>query len=103
MLDWTGERFLPWAKEDSVCVVCNLHVRHTPEGIAKARSDFRKILDRVVEFQGSFFLTYHRWATPEHVLACYPTIREFFRLKRQYDPSERFQSEWYRHYATHFT
>jgi len=96
------ETFLPWAKEDSVCVVCNLHVRHTEEGIAKSQADFRKILDRIVEFQGSFFLTYHRWATPEHVAACYPTIRDFFRLKRQYDPPERFQSEWYRHYVAHF-
>jgi FAD/FMN-containing dehydrogenase len=96
------ETFLPWAKEDAVCVVCNLHVRHTPAGIAKAQGDFRAILDRVVEFKGSFFLTYHRWATPGHVLACYPSISEFFRLKRKYDPSERFQSEWYRHYVAHF-
>jgi FAD/FMN-containing dehydrogenase len=96
------ETFLPWAREKSVCVVCNLHVRHTEEGIAKSRADFRRILDRVVEFKGSFFLTYHRWATPEQVSSCYPKIRDFFRLKRKYDPSERFQSEWYRHYAADF-
>jgi FAD/FMN-containing dehydrogenase len=96
------ETFLPWARERAVCVVCNLHVQHTEEGIAKARADFRKILDRVVEFQGSFFLTYHRWATPEQVSACYPQIRDFFRLKRKYDPRERFQSDWYRQYAADF-
>jgi FAD/FMN-containing dehydrogenase len=96
------ETFLPWARERSVCVVCNLHVRHTEEGITKAKADFRKILDRVVEFKGSFFLTYHRWATPDQVSACYPKIRDFFRLKRKYDPSERFQSEWYRQYAADF-
>jgi len=96
------ETFLPWARERLVCVICNLHVRHTPEGIEKAKADFRLILDRVVEFGGSFYLTYHRWATPQHVAACYPKIRDFFRLKRKYDPSERFQSEWYRHYAPHF-
>ncbi|WP_254509496.1 hypothetical protein [Anatilimnocola floriformis] len=96
------ETFLPWARQKSVCVVCNLHVRHTEEGIAKAKADFRKILDRVIEFKGSFFLTYHRWATPEQVSACYPNIRDFFRLKRKYDPSERFQSEWYRQYAAVF-
>ncbi|HZL89082.1 MAG TPA: FAD-binding oxidoreductase [Pirellulaceae bacterium] len=96
------ETFLPWAKERSVCVVCNLHVRHTDEGIAKAQADFRQILSRVVEFGGSFYLTYHRWATAEQVAACYRRIRDFFRLKRKYDPHERLQSDWYRQYAAAF-
>lgn len=29
---------------------------------------------------------------------CYPQFAEFLRLKRVYDPEERFQSDWYRHY-----
>jgi hypothetical protein len=97
------ETFLPWAKERSVCVVCNLHVQHTDEGIAKAKADFSQLIDRAIEFDGSFYLAYHRWATPQQMAACYPKLRDFFRLKRKYDPGERFQSEWYRHYAPHFT
>jgi hypothetical protein len=96
------ETFLAWARERAACIVCNLHVHHTDDGIAKAKADFRKIIGRVVEYGGTFFLTYHRWATPEMVEACYPKIRDFFRLKRKYDPAERFQSQWYRHYAPHF-
>lgn len=96
------ETFLPWARQRSVCVICNLHVRHTEAGIAKAQGDFRQILNRVVEFGGSFYLTYHGWATPAHLAACYPKLRDFFRLKRKYDPHLRLQSEWYRHYARHF-
>jgi hypothetical protein len=34
------------------------------------------------------------------LLACYPELPEFLRLKRRYDPNETFQSEWYRHHAT---
>ena len=93
------ETFLAWAKEDAVCVVCNLHVRHTPAEIEKARATVRRILDRVVKFGGSFYLTYHGWATPEHLQRCYPRIGEFFRLKRHYDPHELFQSDWYRQYV----
>lgn len=96
------ETLLPWAKEASVCVVCNLHVRHSDAGLAKAQQDFRLILERVIEFGGSFYLTYHRWATPEQVQKCHPRIGEFFRLKRKYDPHERIQSEWYREYAPAF-
>jgi hypothetical protein len=36
------------------------------------------------------------------VEACYPQFAEFLRLKREFDPDERFQSEWYRHYRAMF-
>jgi len=97
------ETFLNWARERSVCVVCNLHVRHTPAGIIRARSDFRHIIDRVLAYGGRFYLTYHRSATPAQVEAAYPQIRDFFRLKRCYDPAGRFQSDWHRHYAPSFS
>lgn len=97
-----AETFLPWARERFACVICNLHVRHTPAGINRARRQFRRILDRVVEYGGSFYLTYHRWATPHHLTACYPAIHDFFRLKREHDPQELFQSDWYRQYRTAF-
>ncbi len=96
------ETFLPWARHRSVCVVCNLHVPHTPQGILHTRQSIRRLLDRVVEHGGSFYLTYHRWATREHVAASYPRIADFFRLKQKYDPAGRFQSDWYRHYGPMF-
>ena len=47
---------------------------------------------------GSYFLTYHRYATREQVLACHPRLPEFLAAKRMHDPALRFQSEWWRHY-----
>jgi FAD/FMN-containing dehydrogenase len=96
------DTFLCWATERSVCIVCNLHVKHTPDGIERAKSDFRQIIDRALEFGGRFYLTYHRWATPGQVAASYPQIGDFFRLKGKFDPQERFQSDWYRQYAPCF-
>jgi FAD/FMN-containing dehydrogenase len=96
------ETFLRWATERFVCIVCNLHVTHTEAGHAKAASDFRRILDRVIEFGGRYYLTYHRWATRRHVEAAYPQFVEFLKLKLKYDSDERFQSNWYRHYREMF-
>jgi hypothetical protein len=96
------ESFLPWAKDAAVCIVCNLHVVHTPQGKKKAAEDFRRIIDRVIQLGGRYYLTYHRWASRAQVMACYPRFVDFLRLKRKYDPAERFQSEWYRHYAAMF-
>jgi hypothetical protein len=82
----------------------NLHMDHSEGGIRKAADDFRRLIDRAVMHGGSyFFLTYHRWATDEQVRACYPQIPEFLRLKREYDPGELFQSDWYRHYKQMFS
>lgn len=102
LIEKDEDSFLAWAREPYVCVVCNLHVVHTEAGKAKAREDFRRIIDRAIEHGGSYFLTYHRWATRKQVETCYPRFVEFLRLKRKYDPAERFQCDWYRHYKAMF-
>lgn len=96
------DSYLPWARSNYACVVMNLRVTHTPEGLKKAEREFQLIIDRALERDGSFFLTYHRWARKEQVLQAYPRFVQFLELKRQYDPDERFQSEWYRHYRKMF-
>lgn len=96
------ESFLAWAKEDYACAVFNLHTEHSAAGIRKAQTDFRRLITRAIEMGGNYYLTYHRWATREQVEACYPQLPEFLRLKRHYDPTETFQSDWYRHYRKMF-
>jgi FAD/FMN-containing dehydrogenase len=97
-----AETFLPWATERSVCIVCNLHVEHTDAGKEQAARHFRRVIDRAIEHGGRYYLTYHRWADRGQVEACYPKFVEFLRLKRKYDPRERFKSDWYRHYRAMF-
>jgi FAD/FMN-containing dehydrogenase len=103
LIEKDDESFMAWAKVRSACVVFNLHVAHDSEGIEKAKKDFRRLIDRAIEYGGSYYLTYHAWATREQVLACYPQFSEFLRLKLKYDPAERFQSDWYRHYREVFS
>ena len=95
--------FLPWAREAWACIVLNLHVEHSPEGIEKAQNQFRLLIDLAFEQGGTYFLTYHRWATREQVETCYPEMPEFLRRKRQWDPEGLFQSDWYRHYRQMFS
>ena len=102
LIEKDDESFLAWAGERYACVVFNLHVAHTRAGIERARADFRRLIDRAVAHGGSYYLTYHRWATREQVSACYPQFPEFLRLKRRHDAAETFQSDWYRHYKALF-
>jgi FAD/FMN-containing dehydrogenase len=92
------ETFLPWARQNYACVVMNLRVGHTADGIARAQKTFRALIDLALERDGSFFLTYHRWATPEQVRHAYPRFDDFLQRKLRHDPEERLQSDWYRHW-----
>jgi FAD/FMN-containing dehydrogenase len=102
LIERDTESFLAWARQPWACTVMNLHIDHTPERIAKAAADLRRLIDRAVALGGSYFLTYHRWAERAQVEACYPQMAEFLRLKKRHDPGETFQSDWYRHYMRMF-
>jgi FAD/FMN-containing dehydrogenase len=99
LIERDAETVLAWAREPWACIVFNLHVDHSPAGIEKARRDFRRLIDRAAEFGGSYYLTYHRWATRDQVGQCHPRIHEFLDLKRACDPRHVFTSDWYEHHA----
>lgn len=101
-IEQDDETFLPWARKRYACLVFNFHVVHSPAGIDKAQRDFQRLIDHALEHDGSYFLTYHRWARRDQVERAYPQFAEFLRLKRDFDPRERLQSDWYRHYQRMF-
>jgi len=102
LIEKDDESFLPWAKDRYACVVFNLHVTHDPQGIENAARAFRALIDLAIKHSGSYYLTYHRFARREQVEACYPQFPQFLAAKREHDPAEVFQSNWYRHYRKMF-
>lgn len=102
LIERDDESLLAWAKESYACTIFNICTEHSPAGLERSQAMFRRLIDIAAARGGSYFLTYHRWATREQVLRCYPQFPEFLRLKRVHDPGERFQSDWYRHYARMF-
>ena len=102
LIEKDDESFLAWAKQSYACIIFNLLTLHTPNGIEASARSFRGLIDLAIARSGSYYLTYHKFAKPEQVLACYPQFKEFLDLKRKYDPAERFQSDWYRFYRKLF-
>jgi FAD/FMN-containing dehydrogenase len=99
LIERDDESFLAWAKQPYACTIFNLHTSHTPEGREHSAAAFRRLIDIAARRDGSWFLTYHTFGTRDQILRCYPQFPEFLRLKRRYDPDERFQSDWYRHHV----
>ena len=102
LIEPDDESFLAWAKQPYACIIFKLHVVHTPEGRERAGQAFRDLIDMGLKRGGRYYLTYHRHARRDQVETAYPQLPEFLRLKRKYDPDERIQSEWYRHYKQMF-
>lgn len=97
LIEPDDETFLPWARDRYACVIFNLHVEHDDAGVARAADAFRGLIDLAIDRQGSYYLTYHRWATGKQLETCYPQFGDFLARKAEHDPSELFQSDWYRH------
>jgi len=92
------DSFLAWANQDSACVIFNIHTDHTAQGMRTNERVFQQLIDAAIRHGGSYFLTYHRFATDQQLLSCYPQFPEFLYKKQRYDTEGRFQSDWYRQY-----
>ena len=99
LIEQDDETFLNWARQRYACIVFNLHVDHTAAGIAGVGDALRGLIDLAAARDGSYFLTYNRFATPQQLARCYPQFADFRERKRQLDPDGVFSSDWYRSYA----
>jgi len=102
LIEADTESFLPWARQDYACVIFNLHTEHTESGIAATGSAFRRLIDLAIKRDGSFYLTYGRFATAEQIRHCYPNFENFLAYKHRFDPELLFQSTWFQHHAAMF-
>ena len=102
LIEAEDETFLRWAKRDFACIIFNLLVEHSLEGIDRGQAQFQSLIDCALNEGGCYYLTYHRWARPDQIERAYPEFREFLDLKDQYDAYGVFTSEWHRHYRQMF-
>jgi FAD/FMN-containing dehydrogenase len=95
------ETALPWARRRYACIVFNLHVDHEAASVERAGEAFRDLIELAAQMDGTYYLTYHRFATPRQLERCHGGVRAFCAAKRRFDPHGVFQSDWWRHYARH--
>ncbi len=92
------ESFLAWAKQSYACVIFTPHVASGDSPMQHARETCKQLERSAIKRGGSFYLTYNRFAGRGELDAAYPQFSDFLQLKKRYDPSEIFQSDWYRYY-----
>ena len=92
------DSYLAWAKKRYACVIFSPHSSGETQALRRTGEVCRQLIRAANKRGGSFYLTYNRFATRDEVAAAYPQFQDFLNLKKQYDPRETFQSDWYRHY-----
>ena len=103
LIEKEEESYLRWASEDYACIIFNLLVEHSTEGKFLAMEQFQDIIDCALKENGSFYLTYHRWARKDQIEKAYPQFPQFLEKKEEYDPQNVFTSDWYRHFVDMFS
>jgi hypothetical protein len=54
----------------------NLHTMHSPEGLRHSEEAFRRLIAMAARRGGTYYLTYHRYATRRKVEVCYPRFAQ---------------------------
>ena len=99
LIERDEETVLNWARHPYACIVVNLHVDHDPQGIQRVADALRALIDLAIVRDGSYFLTYNKFATHEQLARCYPQFKGFVDAKKRYDPRNVFSSDWFRAYV----
>jgi SAM-dependent methyltransferase len=92
--------FLKYAKEDMYAFVLYYRCKRTADADNELKKIHNLLTNKVLTFNGTFYLPYRHHYNNEQLCKAYPEIIEFFNSKKYYDPHELFYNEWYRAYKT---
>lgn len=94
-----NESILAYApKEDMIAVIFMTNVSLKQQAQDEMSGVVQSIVDKVIEYGGSYYLTYQLYPTREHVRMAYSRFDEFIATKLQFDPEELFSNNFYETY-----
>jgi FAD/FMN-containing dehydrogenase len=94
-----NDSFLRYADQEMFAFVMLFNQSASAAGDAAMQVTTRDLIDAALDCDGRYYLPYRLHATPGQVQRAYPQAARFFALKRQYDPEELFQNEFYLRYG----
>ncbi|MFG6496501.1 FAD-binding oxidoreductase [Fictibacillus sp. UD] len=90
---------LSYAKDDMFALVLLINQGRSKKEIQRTEDVIQKMIDVTIEHDGSYYLPYYSYPTNAQLKKAYPHIDEFFNVKRQLDPEERFKNLFYERYG----
>lgn len=93
------DNVLTYAPGDMFSIVLYINQPTTPEGNQRMAETTRQIIDLAIAHNGTFFLPYQLYFTPDQLRQAYPAIDTFFEAKRRYDPNAVLTNTFYERYG----
>ena len=84
---------LAWARGDTFALVLYYRQGSSAAERAAVGGWTRQLIDLAIAHQGTYYLPYQIHASRKQFLAAYPRAPEFFALKKQLDPSNKFRNK----------
>jgi len=94
-----NDSFMRYADGDMMAVVVLFNQKMTAEDAGRMRLMTQQLIDAAVVCGGRYYLPYRLEASEEEFQRAYPQAKRFFDLKRQYDPGELFENQFYLRYG----
>jgi FAD/FMN-containing dehydrogenase len=98
-LNTDHDAFLRYADKPMIAFVMFFNQSRTAPADARMESMTQEMIEAAMKHGGRYYLPYRLHATAEQFHRAYPQAREFFDLKRHYDPQEMFQNYFYVKYG----
>jgi len=92
------DAFLRYANEEVFGFVMLFNQAKTNEAEMQMKAATQRMIDASITLKGTYYLPYRLHATKEQMSSAYPQAKEFFLLKKKYDPAEIFQNKFYQTY-----
>lgn len=93
------DSFLRYADAEMFALVLLFHQPRTMAGDEAMQAMTEELIEAALQAGGRYYLPYRLHATTAQFHRAYPQGREFFDLKRKYDPGELFQNHFYLKYG----
>src|SRR5260370_41513475 len=90
---------LPYAKQDMFAFVLYFNQKFNNKESAILQKTTVDLIDLAADLNGTFYLPYQLYYSPEQLRRAYPDIDSFFKVKKKYDPLGLFINKFYEKYG----
>jgi FAD/FMN-containing dehydrogenase len=97
-VEHNDESLMSYAKDDMFALVMLINQGTDDESKDNTGRVIRNMIDVTLDHNGSYYLPYYGYPTKTQLFEAYPRTEEFFRLKKKYDPDNRFMNIFYEEY-----
>ncbi|CRH68789.1 Uncharacterised protein [Chlamydia trachomatis] len=97
-MEHNDESLMSYAKDDMFALVMLINQGTDDESKDNTGRVIRNMIDVTLDHNGSYYLPYYGYPTKTQLFEAYPRTEEFFRLKKKYDPDNRFMNLFYEEY-----